>query len=117
MQANQSRDALASERTLLAAERTVSAWIQTGLAGLGGGLAVGRALVFQRYAHQVAARVIGGLLVIWGASIFVYAIISYQRTSARLAQEGISKNSLRALMLMTAVLLIVATLVFWITLQ
>jgi hypothetical protein len=61
--------------------------------------------------------VIGGLLVIWGASIFVYAIVGYRRTCVRLAQEGPSKNSLRALMLMTAMLLIVATLVFWIMLQ
>lgn len=117
MQTNQSRDILASERTLLAAQRTFSAWIRTGLAALGGGLAVARALVFNSYAHQVVARVIGGLLVIWGASIFVYAIISYHRTCARLMQEGPSKNSLRALLLMTAVLLIVAALVFWITLQ
>jgi putative membrane protein len=116
MQANQNLDALATERTLLAAERTFSAWIRTGLAGVGGGLAVARALVFQSYAHQVAAHVVGGLLVIWGASIFVYAIVDYRRTCVRLAQEGASTNSLRALMLMTAMLLIVATLVFWIML-
>ncbi|MHB8778869.1 MAG: DUF202 domain-containing protein [Anaerolineales bacterium] len=117
MQTNQSRDILALERTLLAAQRTFSAWIRTGLAGVGGGLAVTRVLIFKSYEHQVVAYVIGGLLVIWGASIFVYAIIDYRRTCARLTQEGPSKNSLRALLLMTAVLLIVAALVFWITLQ
>ncbi|NDP48111.1 MAG: DUF202 domain-containing protein [Sulfuriferula multivorans] len=117
MQANQDRDALASERTLLAAERTFSAWIRTGLAGVGGGLAVARALVFQSYVHQVAAHIVSGLLVIWGASIFFYAIAGYRRTCAKLAQEGLPENSLGALMLMTAVLLIVAMLVFWITLQ
>jgi len=111
------RDDLASERTLLAAQRTFSAWIRTGLAGVGGGLAVARLLNIQSYEHQVVAHVIGVLLVIWGASIFIYAIIDYRRTCARLMQEGPSKNSLRALLLMTAVLLIVAALVFWLTLQ
>ncbi|MDP3450588.1 MAG: DUF202 domain-containing protein [Anaerolineaceae bacterium] len=35
-------DELASKRTALAAERTFSAWIWTGLAGVGGGIAVAR---------------------------------------------------------------------------
>ncbi|MHB1038550.1 MAG: YidH family protein [Pirellulales bacterium] len=117
MQESRGRDELASERTLLAAERTFSAWIRTGLAALGGGLAVARALVFKSNEHQAVARVIGWLLVIWGASIFVYAIIGYRRTCARLSQEGVPNNSLGAMILMTAMLLIIATLVFWITLQ
>ena len=117
MQPNWGQEALASERTLLAAERTFSAWIRTGLAAIGGGLAVARALVFKSHAHQVLAHVIGGLLVILGTSIFVYAIVSYYRVSARLTQEGSSRTSLRAMILMTAVLLIIATLVLWITLQ
>jgi len=117
MQENRGREELASERTLLAAERTFSAWIRTGLAAIGGGLAVARVLFFNSYAHQMVARVIGGLLVIWGASIFVYAIIKYHGTCARLSREGLSRNSLVAMILMTAMLLIIATLVFWITLQ
>ena len=114
MQADQQLDALAAERTLLAAERTLSAWIRTGLAGVGGGLAVARAIAFQSYAHQVTARVIGVLLVIWGASIFVYAMVDYRRICLRLTQESLSKKSLYALMLMTVMLLIVAMLVLWI---
>jgi putative membrane protein len=117
MQDNIGRDELASERTLLAAERTFSAWIRTGLAALGGGLAVVRALVFNSDVHRFVSHVIGGLLVIWGASIFIYAIIGYRRTCARLSQDGLSKNSLGAMILITAVLLIIAALVFWITLQ
>jgi len=88
-----------------------------GLAGVGGGLAVARVLVFKSSENQVAAHVIGALLVIWGASIFIYAIIDYRRTCARLNQEGPSRNSVRALLLMTVVLLIVAALALWITLQ
>ena len=117
MQENLANEDLASERTLLAAERTFSAWIRTGLAALGGGLAVARALVFNSQVHKVLAHVIGGLLVIWGAGVFVYVIIHYHRTCVRLSQEGLSRNSLGIMILMTAMLLIIAVLVFWITLQ
>jgi putative membrane protein len=116
MRENFKQEELASERTLLAAERTFSAWIRTGLAALGGGLAVARALVFNSYAHEVAARVIGVLLVGWGASIFVYALISYHRTCVRLSQENVPRNALGIMILMTIILLIIAMLVFWITL-
>ncbi len=116
MQENLRQEELASERTLLAAERTFSAWIRTGLAALGGGLAVARALVFNSYAHEVAARALGVLLVGWGASIFVYALISYHRTCMRLSQENRSSNSLGIMILMTTILFIIAMLVFWITL-
>jgi putative membrane protein len=109
-------DELASERTLLAAERTFSACIRTGLAGVGGGLAVPRVLKFKSE-HVTVANLIGALLVIWGASIIIYAIIDYRRTCKRLRHHGPSNNSLRALLLMTAVLLIIAALVLWITLQ
>lgn len=115
MQENSGTDELASERTSLAAQRTYSAWIRTGLAGVGGGLAVPSVIIFNE--HLILAHVIGALLVIWGASIFIYAIIDYRRTCMRLRHEGPSKNSLRALLLMTAVLLVIAALVLWITLQ
>lgn len=117
MQPSQDRDVLANERTLLAAERTFSAWIRTGLAGMGGGLAIARALAFKSYTHQVMAQAVGVLLVIWGASICVYAIVYYRRISQRLTQESIPNKPLRALMLMTVVLLLVAMLVLWIILM
>jgi putative membrane protein len=69
-------DQLASERTPLAAKRTFSAWIRTGLAAIGGGLAVARVLVFKSPAHELLAHAIGGLLVVWGASVFIHAIVS-----------------------------------------
>jgi putative membrane protein len=117
MRANKHSEDLASERTLLAAERTYSAWIRTGLAGVGGGLAVARALVFQSQAHQIAAHLVSGALVILGAAMFVYAIVAYRQTCARLAHAGLANNSIRALGAMTVVLLMVAALIFWITLQ
>lgn len=110
-------DELASKRTFLAAERTFSAWIRTGLAGVGGGLAVADLLILENSEHQVMATVIGALLIVWGASVFIYAISDYRRTCARLMQEGSSKNSLITFMLMSMVLLIVTALAIWITLQ
>jgi putative membrane protein len=109
-------DRLAMERTLLAAERTLSAWIRTGLAGVGGGLAIARALVFRSEAHQAAAQVVGVFLVLWGAGIFVHAIVDYRRVHVRLTRDRAPKTPLFVLMLMTALLLIFAALVLWIIL-
>jgi putative membrane protein len=116
MKDNLSLDELALDRTLLAAERTFSAWTRTGLAAMGGGLAVVRALVFNSDVHKVVSLIIGGMLVILGAGIFVYAIVGYRRIYARLTEDGLSKNSSGAV-LITAVLLIVAALVLWIIFQ
>ncbi len=83
---------------------------------LGGGLAVARALVFNSQVHKVLAHVIGGLLVIWGAGVFIYAIIRYH-PPARDYHKRDSREIVGVMILMTATLLIIATLVFWITLQ
>lgn len=112
MPANQHLETLALDRTLLSSERTFSAWIPTGLAGVGGGLAVSRALVFQSPVQQVIATVVAGLLVIWGGSLFVYAMIHYRRNCVRLARARGAEQSTNALMVMTAVLLLVAARVF-----
>ena len=117
MNDNSGRDDLASERTLLAAERTFSAWIRTGLAAVGGGLAIARALVFNSNMHKAMSFMIGGLLVTCGAGIFVYALMSYHRVCVRLSGDGLLKNSLGAMIAITAVLLIIAALVFWIIFQ
>lgn len=107
---------LASERTLLAAERTYSAWIRTGLTAIGGGLAIARVLVLKSHAHELLAHAIGGLLVVWGASVFIHAIVSYHHTCKKLSQVGPFRNSLGPIKVMTATLLVIAALVFWITL-
>lgn len=114
MQDQLGRDELALERTIMSAERTYSAWIRTGLAGVGGGLAVARLLVIESHEKQIVAYLITALLVIWGASIFIYAIFDYRRTCAKLKQAGQTKNSLLAFSLMTALLLIIAALGLWI---
>ncbi len=108
---------LADERTLLAAERTFSAWIRTGLAGIGGGLAVVRLITFRSTAHQLAAHIIGALLILWGASIFVFAFLGYRRTWQTLESKGIVTHSAWILILVTAVLVVVGMLILWITLM
>lgn len=116
MQEHVDKDNLALERTLLAAERTFSAWMRTGLAMLGGGLAIGGAIPIRTYSHYIAAHVIAGLLTILGAGIFIHAIIGYRSTHVRL-EENVPNTSLVTVTLMTTVLLIIATLVFWFTLS
>lgn len=101
MQEISGTDELASERTLLAAQRTFSAWIRTGLAGVGGGLAVPRVLKFNGDEHLTVAHLIGALLVIWGASIIIYAIMDYRRTCmkanrASRASTAATANSTRS---------------------
>ncbi|MDX9973951.1 MAG: DUF202 domain-containing protein [FCB group bacterium] len=116
MQPDRNVDILAVERTLLAAERTFSAWIRTGLAGVGGGLAIAHALVFTNPLNHKLAQVSGFLLVLWGTGLFIYALIDYRRTCARLTRETDLKKSLGVLLPMTALLLIVVALVLWIML-
>jgi putative membrane protein len=117
MQAEKQLDALAVERTLLAAERTFSAWVRTGLACVGGGLAIARALVFDNIPNKIAAEVIGGLLIVLGAGIFIFAMLDYRRAFLRLAREGLSKRSLTVMVLITLFLLVITALVFWLILQ
>ncbi len=108
-------DALAKERTLLAAERTFSAWIRTGLAGMAGGLAIVRLITFQSFPHRVAAHVIGALLIIWGGTVFLFALLSYRRTRATLVEHDVDHRPLPVLMLLTSILIVVAVIVLWMT--
>lgn len=80
----QARTQLASERTLLSAERTFSAWIRTGLAGMGGGFAIIRLLSFQSFLHKIIANFIGGFLIMWGMGIFIFALVRYMKSVKRL---------------------------------
>jgi hypothetical protein len=79
-------------------------------------LAVAHVLVFKSHAHELLAHAIGGLLVVWGASVIFHVILSYHHTCKSLSQEGLSRNSPGAMKVMTATLLVLAALVLWITL-
>lgn len=117
MEQKDARDQLAYTRTLLAAERTFSAWIRTGLAGIGGGLAVVKLVPFRNPDNQFIARIAGQLLVLWGAFIFIFALFDYLRSRRMLGDDSTSKRSPWALALITLTLLLVAGLVFWLTSQ
>lgn len=70
---------LAAERNNMAAERTFLAWIRTGLAGLGGSVAMIRLLTFESPSHRLIAHTIGYLLLFWGAGVFYIAISEYEK--------------------------------------
>lgn len=117
MEQTDNRDQLAHTRTLLAAERTFSAWIRTGLAGIGGGLAVVKLVPFRNIGNQSIARLTGQVLVLWGAAIFIFALLDYLRSRRVLGHDDMARSSPWVMALITATLLIVAGLVFWLTIQ
>ncbi len=75
---------LAKERILLDAQRTVSAWIRTGLAGIGGGFAIFKLISFKVLWHEIVASIIGQVLIIWGALICIFAFYDYHKLIRRL---------------------------------
>lgn len=87
------RTMLAIERNQLSAERTFSAWIRTGLAGVGGGLAISRLITFHNFTHQLIAKSLGQLLILWGILIFIFAILGYYRICSKLSKTNGHKVS------------------------
>ena len=117
MNENFTTDELSMERTILSAERSFSAWIRTGLAALGVGVAVARAIVFKTYAHQLIANIISALLIVLAAIMFSYGLKSYHRIHTRLSQAGFLRKSLGAMVVMTVLLLIITALVLIIAIK
>lgn len=78
------RTSLANERTRLANERNYLAWTRTGLASVGGGLAIIRFLTFQNLTHQLAAQIIGCILVGLGIVIFSLSFLDYKHSSEKI---------------------------------
>lgn len=61
---------LAKQRNLLAAERTFSAWIRTGLGGVGVGFAIVRFMLFEKPENQLISDLVGHALIVWGIFLF-----------------------------------------------
>lgn len=78
---------LAKERNRLAAERTFSAWLRTGLAGVGGGVVVIKFLTFSHAAHKALANMMGQMLILWGILIFIFALVGYFATYRSLNEK------------------------------
>jgi putative membrane protein len=74
-----SRTKLAAQRNELAAERTFSSWVRTGLSGVGGGIAILEFLSFKRPENIFLAQLSGLVLIVWGISVFIYALLSYYK--------------------------------------
>lgn len=86
------RNILANERTHLAAQRTLSAWIRTGLASVGGGFAIVRLLSFEQVTHRLLAHAVGEILIIWGMSIFILALLNYKASCKQLNTDVSKMN-------------------------
>jgi len=107
---------LAEERTLLAAERTFSAWLRTALAAMAGGLAILRLIQFKTELHRLMAHIIGETLIIWGCALIILAAVDYQKTRKQLVIAQNYKSSQLGFLIIVLPLLLIATLLIWVTL-
>lgn len=98
----------AEHRTLLANERTFSAWIRTGLAAMGGGLAIAELLKGD---DGILPKAIGIILVIMGAAICVMALWRYNNITDVLGKKGLPVISKMVAFILVGGLLLVTSLV------
>jgi len=98
---------LAEEQMRMASERTYLAWIRTGLTSVGLGVAAAKFLVFRNVLNQTTGRWAGVLLIIWGLSIFVFALLSYKKNYSKLRIFKVNKHALVPLVLITTALVII----------
>jgi putative membrane protein len=110
------RNTVAEERTKLAAERTFLAWIRTGMTSMGIGIAIARFIIFRQIEHQQIGHLIGQLLILWGISIFVLALISYSR-SVRRFKPALMGPPFAGLTIVTILLIIFSLILFWIVVE
>lgn len=110
------KNSLAQERTLLAAERTFSAWLRTALAAMAGGLAILRLIFFKTDFHRILGHVVGEMLMLWGCLIIVLASIDYKRMRNKLTAAKSYKSSQIGYVAIVIPLLIISTLLVWLTL-
>ena len=115
-QQDDDRNALARERTQLAAERTFLSWIRTGLTSIGIGIALARLITFRELEHQQMSHFIGQLLILWGTSIFGFALFSYRRTCSQI-KGAPYWGSFTGLTIATIILIFLSLALFWIILE
>lgn len=107
---------LAKERTLLASERTYSAWIRTALAAMAGGLAIVRLISFKSETHRIVAHIMGETLILWGCMLIVLASHDYRKMRHSLALAHSFKSSQIGFIIIVVPLLIICSLLIWVTL-
>ena len=108
---------LAEEQMRMASERTYLAWVRTGLTSVGLGVAAAKFLVFRNMLNQTTGRWAGILLIIWGISIFVFALLSYKKNYSKLRIFRITKHALFPIALITVALVIIALILLALILE
>lgn len=98
------------ESTILAHQRTFLAWIRTGLACVGGGIAVARFLFLENIGHQRIASLCGQILVIAGVLIFVLSLIDYRKNYQRIKGKIGYSGSVWAVTALVTILIIVSAI-------
>lgn len=102
------RIAASAELNRLSNVRTYLAWIRTGLASVGGGIAVIKWLTFDHPSNQVLSKVMGGLLVILGIAIFLMSMMQYRQSHREFGIKDVLAGGLVSITMMSLVLSIIS---------
>ena len=103
---------LAEEQMRMASERTYLSWIRTGLTSVGLGVAIAKLLMFRAPFSKSAGQLAGALLILWGLGVFLFALFSYRKNYERLRIYKFSVRPLRALFVITAILIFITLALF-----
>jgi putative membrane protein len=102
----------AEERTLLAKQRTFSAWMRTGLGAMALGFAAVR--LFEEVHPRWVIQAISATLILVGGSIHGFGFWSYRSTFKDMQQAGVSTMPLWFVGLITVALLVCAGAGVWV---
>ena len=98
----------ALRRTWLAAERTYLAWLRTGLGAIGVALAVGRLVPALIGGSREVYAILGTGWAVLGLLLIAYSVIRTRRINGALAVNGPIPSDWTAVLVITAVSLILA---------
>lgn len=111
----ESRTKLAAQRNELAAERTFSAWVRTGLSGVGGGIALLEFINFKHPQNIFLAQFAGVVLILWGIAVTIYALTSYYKNCTEFAEYSTVRTGKIAVTAIALVILFLSFIVLVIT--
>lgn len=112
------RNKLALEQALFAVERTFLAWVRTGMTSVGLGIAIARFVIFKNINHEMTGHRIGQLMVLWGVGVFIFALLSYNKSYSEIAPNKAKKQlPFIGLTFATIVLIGLSFLLFWIIIE
>ena len=108
---------IAEEQMRLASERTFLAWLRTGMTSTGLGIAIAKFLEFKNPFNATTGKLAGMLLIIWGISIFAFALSSYQRNCQTLHVFEAKKPAVQPLTIVTSILILITIVLLVIILE